>query len=100
MNFNPSQGADALRPVVTQWVGQSFFGTLMKSARGGSLAPENSPFSGGRGGEAFQEMLDGRLAEAAGRGAAEPLVDSIVKRITRPPQPPVAPSNHSRGILA
>ena len=108
MNLSPTQSPDALRPVVTRWVGQSFFGTLMKGARASSLGPEDSPFTGGRGGKAFREMLDGRLAEAAGRGAGKPLVDSIVRRISgthqlppapAPSVPPTTSATH-RGILA
>ena len=70
-----------LRPVAQQWVGQTFFGTLMRQARQTNLGPEDSPLAGGRGGQAFGEMLDARLAEAASRGVGSKLVDSLVDRL-------------------
>jgi Rod binding domain-containing protein len=46
----------------------------------------NSPFksklfSGGRGGEAFGEMFDQKLADKMSKGSGRKLVDSIVRRI-------------------
>ncbi|MEM1012784.1 MAG: rod-binding protein [Planctomycetota bacterium] len=78
----PTTVAAQLRPVATQWVGQSFYGTMLKQARESSLSPEDSPFSGGRGGSAFSSMLDQRLAEKAGRDTGGALVDAIVGRLS------------------
>ena len=72
--------ADQLRPVARQWVGQTFFGTLLKQARESSFA-EDSPLSGGRGGQAFGSLLDGHLAEGAASGAGDRLVESLVRRL-------------------
>ena len=77
----PTDTASRLRPVARQWVGQTFFGTMMKAARESPLAVENSPFSGGRGGGAFSSLLDQQLAEKAGGGAGEKLVNALVDRI-------------------
>lgn len=70
---------EQLRQTAQKWVGQAFFGTLMRQM-------ENSPFksdvlSGGRGGEAFSSMLHQQLAERAARGAGTKLSDAIVKRV-------------------
>ena len=73
--------AAQLRPVARQWVGQTFFGTLLKQARENPLADESSPLSGGRGGSAFSSLLDQHLAERASGGAGEKLVDALVSRI-------------------
>lgn len=70
---------EALRQRVSEWVGQSFFGQLMKQMR-------ESPFktdltSGGRGGEVFASLLDQTLAPRLSRGAGAGLVDAIVRRL-------------------
>jgi Rod binding domain-containing protein len=64
-----------------KWVSQTFFGTLMKQMH-------DSPFKsnlldGGRGGEAFQPLMDQHLAERMSRGAGQKLVRSIVKQLER-----------------
>ncbi len=80
--IQPTQSkAEQLRPVVRQWVGQSFFGPMLKEARNTSLASEDSPFSGGRGGNAFGSLMDGHLSEAAGRGTGGQLADAIVRQL-------------------
>ena len=80
-NVEPQGKAEQLRPIVRQWVGQSFFAPMLKEARNSSLAAEDSPFSGGRGGNAFGGLMDQHLAEAAGRGAGGKLADSIVRHL-------------------
>ena len=62
-----------------KWVGQTFFGTILKQMH-------NSPFkselwSGGRGGEAFSSLYDQHLAERMARGAGRGLSNAIVKHI-------------------
>ena len=73
--------ANRLRPVAQQWVGQTFFGTMLKQARESPLADKDSPFGGGRGGAAFSSLLDQQLAENASRGAGAKLAESIVRQI-------------------
>ena len=91
----PQQTADRLRPVVRQWVGQTFFGTLMKHARSSPLSAEDNPFAGGRGGQAFGEMLDGRLAEFAAAKQGGALVETLTNRLAGLPRqtPPAAPQS-------
>jgi Rod binding domain-containing protein len=62
-------------------VAQTFFGTMLKQA---SESPFKSDlFDGGRGGQAFNSMLDQHLAEHMTRGAGSKLVHSIVRSIAR-----------------
>ena len=61
------------------WVGQTFFGTLLKQM-------ENSPFrselfSGGRGGQTFTSMYHQHLVQRMTRTAGRDLANSIVRRI-------------------
>ena len=79
-----------------KWVGQTFFGTILKQMH-------NSPFkselwSGGRGGEAFSSLYDQHLAERMARGAGRGLSNAIVKHIQRSAAPEgekLAPSRFS-----
>jgi Rod binding domain-containing protein len=87
-NFASHRATAALTPHQRQlgheaqkWVAQTFFGTLMKQMH-------DSPFKsnlldGGRGGQAFQPLMDQHLAERMSRGAGQKLVRSIVKQLER-----------------
>ena len=73
-----------------KWVAQTFFGAMLRQMR-------NSPFrsdlfSGGRGGQAFQEMQDQHLAERMAQGAGRSLAASIVRHIERRARPVETPS--------
>lgn len=70
-----------LRQKVDQWVGQVFFGTLMKQVRESPFKSEM--FSGGRGGGAFQQMLDGILVERGSRDLGGQLTDAIVRKLDK-----------------
>jgi len=59
-------------------VAQTFFGTLLKQMRNSPFKDEI--FSGGRGGQAFGEMYDQRMAENMTRGAGQKLVRAIVRK--------------------
>ena len=87
-----SSGRDALaaklRPVVQQWVGQTFFGTMLKQARENSLVDQDNPLSGGRGGQAFGSLLDQRYAELSASKQGGKLVDAIVNQIAGKPARP------------
>ena len=74
--------AERLRPVARQWVSQTFFGTMLKQARESPLVDKDSPFSGGRGGEAFTSLLDQHLATTSAEGVGGDLVEAIVDRLT------------------
>jgi Rod binding domain-containing protein len=76
-----SAGNKELFKTAQKWVGQTFFGTILKQMH-------NSPFkselwSGGRGGEAFSSLYDQHLAERMARGAGRGLSNAIVKHIQR-----------------
>ncbi len=63
------------------WVSQTFYGTLLKQMHNSPFKSEL--FSGGRGGEMFASLLDQHLTQRMSRGAAAPLVNSIVRHIER-----------------
>lgn len=81
--INPATAASnqQLFKTAQKWVGQTFFGTILKQMH-------NSPFkselwSGGRGGEAFSTLYDQHLAERMARGAGRGLANAVVKHIQR-----------------
>jgi Rod binding domain-containing protein len=83
-NINASPAPDrrdALARQASIWVSQTFFGTMLKQMRNSPFRSEL--FSGGRGGQMFASLLDQRLSERMTRGAAQPLVRSIVKHLER-----------------
>ena len=70
---------DRLVAQARNWVGQTFFGTLLKQM-------EQSPFksdllSGGRGGQAFSTLYHQQLAQRMARGAGDKLVNAIVRKV-------------------
>jgi Rod binding domain-containing protein len=67
------------RRAAEQFIGQTFFVPLFKQMRSSPFKSEL--FSGGRGGEVFESMLDGLLAERMGASAGSKLVDALVARI-------------------
>lgn len=76
------------------WVSQTFFGPLLKQMHNSPFRSEL--FSGGRGGQMFASLLEQHLSERMSRGAARPLVESIVKHIERSnmnPRQHVAPAS-------
>ena len=101
INLGPKDAARAMRPAILgdvgrweraplsehdqlveqtrTWVGQTFFGTLLKQMRESPFKSEL--FSGGSGGQAFSQLHDQRLAEHMARGAGNKLVNAIVRRI-------------------
>jgi Rod binding domain-containing protein len=75
----PLDPHDPLTKQAQKLVSQTFYGTLMKQAR-------NSPFKsdmmdGGRGGEAFGEMLDQHLADHMSKSTGDKLVHSLVNKM-------------------
>jgi Rod binding domain-containing protein len=78
-------GNKELFKTAQKWVGQTFFGAMLKQMH-------NSPFkselwSGGRGGEAFSTLYDQHLAERMARASGRPLANAIVKHIGRTKTP-------------
>jgi Rod binding domain-containing protein len=76
-----SQGDAKLFQTAQKWVGQTFFGTLLKQMHDSPFKSEL--WSGGRGGQAFAPLMDQHLAERMARGAGRGLARSIVKHIQR-----------------
>ena len=62
-----------------KWVSQVFFGQMLKQMRDSPF--KDKLFSGGRGGEAFQQMADQHTADSMARGTGHRLVDNIVRHI-------------------
>ncbi len=70
---------EQLAEQTAKWVSQTFFGQMLKQMRDSPF--KSKLFDGGRGGEAFQQMADQRLADSMARGTGHKLVDGIVSRI-------------------
>ena len=75
----PLDPNDPLTKQAQKLVSQTFYGALMKQAR-------NDPFKselmdGGRGGEAFGQMLDQHLADHMSRSTGSKLVRSVVNKL-------------------
>lgn len=84
LKFNPVGRREAeLRDAAGKLVAQTFFGTLMRQIRQSPFRSEL--FSGGQGGAAFQQMLDGMLVEKSAKGLGGKLVDTLVKQWLTPP---------------
>ncbi len=64
-----------------KWVAQTFYGQLLKQMHESPF--KNEKFEGGRGGEAFGQMFDQKLADKMSKGAGSSLVRSLVKRIEK-----------------
>lgn len=75
----PDTQHDRLVQQAQKWVAQTFFGTMLKQMRQSPFKSEL--FSGGRGGQAFNEMLDQRLVEHMSRGAGKQLVQVIARKL-------------------
>lgn len=84
-----SSGTDQkeLFKTAQKWVGQTFFGTLLKQMHESPFKSEL--WSGGRGGEAFSTLYDQHLAERMARASGRPLANAIVKHIQRTKTAPV-----------
>lgn len=79
MTLGPEQH-DRLMKTARVWVAQTFFGEMLKQMRNSPF--KSDLFDGGRGGQAFANQLDQKLAEHLSRGnAGERLARSIVNRI-------------------
>jgi len=75
---------DELVKQTEKWVSQTFYGELMKQMRNSPF--KSKLFSGGRGGEAFGELFDQKLADKMAKGSGKKLVDAIVNGIEHPPR--------------
>jgi Rod binding domain-containing protein len=78
-NRHPPTEHDKLVRNTQKWVAQTFYGAMLKEMRKSPFRSEE--FEGGRGGEAYEEMFDQRLADHMSQSAGSQLVNSIVSRI-------------------
>lgn len=62
-----------------KWIAQTFYGQMLQQVRKSPFKDEK--LSGGRGGEAFGEMLDQQLADRISRSSGSKLVNAIVDKI-------------------
>jgi hypothetical protein len=62
-----------------RWVAQTFYGTMMKQMHDNPF--KASWVDGGRGGQAFQPLLDQHMIDHMAKSSSKKLVNSIVKRI-------------------
>jgi hypothetical protein len=85
-NAEPSPGPsrlgrgnpDALREAFTQFVGETFFGQMVKSMR--AMTDKPAYFHGGRAEEAFQSQLDQKLAEHLTEASADRFAEPMFER--------------------
>jgi hypothetical protein len=70
--------ADALREAFTQFVGESFFGQMVKSMR--AMTDKPAYFHGGRAEEVFQSQLDQKLAEHLTEASAARFAEPMFER--------------------
>jgi Rod binding domain-containing protein len=75
----PLDPHDPLTKQAQKLVANTFYGTLMKQARNDPFKSEM--FDGGRGGEAFGEMLDQHMADHMSRSTGSKLVRSVVNKL-------------------
>ena len=73
-----SGSPDELRERFTQFVGESFFGQMMKAMRSNVGKP--AYFHGGRAEEVFQGQLDQKLSEHLTESSAEKFAEPMFER--------------------
>jgi Rod binding domain-containing protein len=69
---------DELKETFTQFVGETFFGQLIKSMR--STVGKPAYFHGGQAEEAFQGQLDQQLAEHLTKASADKFAEPLFRR--------------------
>jgi Rod binding domain-containing protein len=85
LSFDTKPGApsqdEKIETQVKNWVGQTFFGTLLKQMRDSPFKSEL--FGGGRGEQAFGSIYDTHLAQRMAQGLGERIARPIVKKFQR-----------------
>ncbi len=77
----PPTAHSKLETQVKNWVGQTFFGTLMKQMRDSPF--KSDLFSGGRGEQAFGSMYDGQLAQHMAQGLGARIARPMIKKLEK-----------------
>lgn len=75
----PALQHQQLQKQTQKWVAQTFYGNVLKQMHNSPFKDEK--FSGGRGGQAFGEMLDQQMADRLSRSSGSKLVNAIVGKI-------------------
>ncbi len=78
-NSNNNGRSDMLREKAAEVVSNVFYGTLMKEFRQG--CDSDTMFSGGFGGEAFQQQLDNVFVAEISHQGNNPIVDAMVRQL-------------------
>ena len=73
-----SANAEELRERFTQFVGETFFGQMIKSMR--AMTDKPAYFHGGRAEEVFQSQLDQKLAEHLTEASADRFAEPLFER--------------------
>lgn len=73
-----SNKADEVREQFTQFVGEAFYGQMMKAMR--STVGKPAYFHGGRGEEVFQGQLDQKMTEHLTKASAAQFADPMFER--------------------
>jgi Rod binding domain-containing protein len=88
LNRGERRSPEELKATFTQFVGETFYGQMIKSMR--STVGKPAYFHGGRGEEVFQGQLDQQMAqhltEATAAKFAEPLFEQQFPRLAKQPQ--------------
>jgi len=74
------ENREALRKNVREWVGQVFFGTLLKQMR--SEMNTDNPFNGGKAGQTFGTQLDQTLISQWSQSSRFDVADKIAEQWT------------------
>ena len=77
--LNPAN--EHLFKTAQKWVGQTFFGTILKQMHESPFKSEL--WSGGKGGAAYSTLYDQHLAERMAHSSGRPLANAIVKHLQR-----------------
>lgn len=78
---NRAAGRDVLRERVGDFVGNVFYGTLMRQMQSSKL--KGKYFHGGRGEEVFQGQLNQELATRMGKSVADPIAKKMYEAFAR-----------------
>ncbi|MBX3396902.1 MAG: rod-binding protein [Phycisphaerae bacterium] len=78
---NREAGRDVLRERVGEFVGNVFYGTLMRQMQSSKL--KGKYFHGGRGEEVFQGQLNQELATRMGKSVADPIAKKMYEAFAR-----------------
>lgn len=95
----PQARNDRLVAAAREFVGVTFYGTLMREVRNSAVNRE-TPFSPKRAEKAFTAMMDEELVKRASSSHRSDLADAIYDYLTRRPQVRIDSQMHSAAVEA